>query len=43
VVEFNEVPVIGAAERDELVRLRQEALRAMEPKRISARNGALLP
>jgi hypothetical protein len=29
VVEFNEALVIGAAERDELVRLRQEALQAM--------------
>ena len=28
-VEFNEALVIGAAERGELVRLRQEALRAM--------------
>ena len=31
----NQVLVIGAAERDELVRLRREALDAMEPKPIS--------
>jgi hypothetical protein len=33
VVEFNEALVIGTAERDELVRLRQEALQAMAEER----------